>query len=218
MGFYDRLILPRIVDFACGTRPLMRQRRKVVPLARGVVLDLGFGTGRNVGFYDDDRVDRVLALDPARAMWDLAADVVESSPVRIEYLEAPGEQIPLDDASVDTVLVTYTLCTIPDPDSAMSEARRVLKADGALIFCEHGKAPDEGVRRWQERVNPIWKRLGGGCNLDRPIDSIISSNGFRIDELSTMYLPGWKPANFNYWGTAVPDTPPSERPASTASD
>jgi len=201
---YDRYVLPRLVHLACGTRPVRRQRSKVVPLASGTVLELGFGSGLNVPFYDAGAVERVFALEPSEEMWELARDVVEASPISIEVVLAPAEQVPLPDASVDTVLVTYTLCTVPDPARSLAEARRVLAPRGRLVFCEHGEAPDQRVRRWQSRLTPLWRRLAGGCHLDRPIPDLLEAEGLRIDQLSTMYLPGWRPATFNYWGVATP--------------
>jgi SAM-dependent methyltransferase len=121
----------------------------------------------------------------------------------VEFIEATADEIPLDDSSADTVLVTYTLCSISKILPALGEMRRVLKPDGRLIFCEHGAAPDEGVRRWQNRLNPIWKRVGGGCNLNLPIPSVLERAGFKIRAMDTMYIPGWKPVSFNYWGTAI---------------
>ena len=181
----------------------MRQRKKIVPLATGRVLEIGFGSGLNLPFYDSSNVSHIWALEPSREMWNLAADRVSKADADIEFLQAPAAEIPLERDSVDTVLVTYTLCTIPDVTAALAEVRRVLRASGGLLFCEHGEAPDENVKRWQKRINPAWKRFGGGCNLDRPIPSLIEQNGFAIREISTMYLPGWKPASFNYWGTAT---------------
>jgi SAM-dependent methyltransferase len=204
VSLYGRYVLPRLVHLACGTRPVRRQRSKVVPLASGKVLELGFGSGLNVPFYDADAVQRVFALEPSEEMWELARDVVEASPISIEVVRAPAEEVPLPDASVDTVLVTYTLCTVPDPARSLAEARRVLSPGGRLVFCEHGEAPDQRVRRWQRRLTPLWRRLAGGCHLDRPIPDLLEAEGLRIDQLSTMYLPGWRPATFNYWGVATP--------------
>lgn len=203
MGLYGRYILPRVLHYSCGLEPNMRQRRKVVPLARGRVLEVGFGSGLNLPFYDAARVRRLWALDPSVEMWALARDRVRAASFEVEFLDASAEAIPLPDAAADTALVTYSLCTIPDPITALREIARVLVPGGELIFCEHGAAPDARVLRWQRRLNPLWKRLGGGCNLDRAIPALIEGAGFRVDELSTMYLPGWKPATFNYWGRAV---------------
>lgn len=203
MGFYERYILPWVIDCACGTKPVQRQRTKVVPLAEGRVLEIGIGSGRNLPFYDPAKVERVIGLDPAEGMLARARSRSRALPIPVEYLALEGERIPLERESVDTVLVTYTLCTIPDAVAALEGMRRVLKPAGRLIFCEHGKAPDEAVRRWQRRLNPLWGRIGGGCNLDRDIPALIATAGFRIDALETMYLPGTpRFAGFNYWGSA----------------
>jgi ubiquinone/menaquinone biosynthesis C-methylase UbiE len=203
-SLYERWVLPRVVHFTCSRRPNMRQRAKVVPRAAGRVLEIGFGSGLNLGDYDGARVERVWALEPAPEMWRLAAERVRAAPFPVEHLAAPAEEIPLDDASADTALVTYTLCTLADVGRALAEVRRVLRPGGALLFCEHGAAPDPGTRRWQERLNPLWRRLGGGCNLNRDIPALLAAAGFAIPELETMYLPGWRPASFNYWGRALP--------------
>ena len=203
MGLYGRFILPKVVHFACGMKPNMLQRAKVVPLARGSVLEVGFGSGLNLPFYDLTRVQHVWALDPSTEMWALAQTRVRAVGFSVEFLKASAEGIPLGDQSADTILVTYTLCTLADVQRALREMARVLRPGGELVFCEHGAAPDEGVRRWQNRLNPIWKALGGGCNLNRPIPSLLEGGGFRVRELSAMYIPGWKPASYNYWGRAV---------------
>ena len=204
MGFYAKYILPRLVHFSCSTKPCMRQREKVVPLASGEVLEIGVGSGLNLPFYDSRRVTRLWGLEPAPEMRQLAGDAVRSLPFEFEFIDLPGEEIPLEANSVDTVVVTYTLCTIPDTEPALRGMARVLRPGGKLIFCEHGAAPDEDVRRWQERMNPIWSRVGGGCKLDRAIPELIRAGGFEIDRIETMYLPGWRPAGFNYWGSASP--------------
>src|SRR5512141_2802555 len=203
MRLYTRFILPTIVDFTCNLKPNMRQRAKVVPFALGSVLEVGFGSGLNLPFYDKAKVQHVWALDPSREMWALAEKRVRGSDLPIEFLNATAEEIPLPDRSADTVLVTFTLCTLPDVRRALREMARVLKPGGEVVFCEHGLAPDENVRRWQNRLNPIWKVFGGGCNLNRPIPSLLDQGGFRLREISSMYIPGWRPASFNYWGRAL---------------
>lgn len=203
MGLYDRHVLPRLVHLACGLKPTMRQRGKVVPQARGRVLEVGIGSGLNLPFYDAAKVSKVWGLDPSQEMIGMARRAAASLPFEVEFIGLPGDEIPLDDASIDTVVVTYTLCTIPDAAAALRQIGRVLRPGGELIFCEHGEAPDAGVRRWQDRLNPVWKRLGGGCHLNRPIPALIEAGGFRITRLETMYIPGWRPASFNYWGSAV---------------
>jgi ubiquinone/menaquinone biosynthesis C-methylase UbiE len=205
MGFYDRVVLPRVLEWTCGSKPVRRQRQKVVPLAEGRVLEIGIGTGLNLPFYDAAKVERIIGLEPAEQMLRRAKARSGNLPFEVAYLALEGERIPLDRQSVDTVLVTYTLCTIPDALNALEGMRRVLKPGGRLIFCEHGIAPDAAVRRWQNRLNPLWGRLGGGCNLNRDIPALIEGSGFDIDDLSNAYLPGTpRFAGFNYWGTAKP--------------
>ena len=203
MGLYSKYILPKVVHFACSLKPNMRQREKVVPLARGRVLEVGIGSGLNLRYYDDARVTRLWGLDPSLEMRRMAEEAARSVSFDVEFIGLPGEEIPLEDNSVDTVLITYTLCTIPETEPALRGMARVLKPGGELIFCEHGTAPDESVRRWQDRMNPIWERLGGGCHLNRAIPDLIEQGGFRIKGMETMYLRGWRPASFNYWGTAT---------------
>ncbi len=186
-------------------KPVQKQRQKVVPLTEGRVLEIGIGSGLNLPYYDPRKIERVIGLDPSEEMLSYAKRKSGSLPFAVEYLALQGERIPLAPASVDSILVTYTLCTIPDARAALQAARPVLKHGGRLIFCEHGKAPDEAVRRWQNRLNPLWRRVGGGCNLNRDIPALIAAAGFAIDSLETMYLPGTpRFAGFNYWGSARP--------------
>ena len=203
MGLYAKYILPRFTQLACSTKTIWRQREKVVPLAAGRVLEVGIGSGLNLPFYAPDKVQHLWGLDPSKALWAMAGQAVAQAEFEVEFIEAAADEIPLDDGSADTVLVTYALCSISGILPALGEMRRVLKPDGRLIFCEHGAAPDEAVRRWQNRLNPIWKRVAGGCNLNLPIPSVLESAGFKIRQMETMYIPGWKPACFNYWGTAI---------------
>ena len=179
-----------------------KQRKKVVPRATGRVLEVGMGPGLNLPFYDRSNVELVWGLEPSEGMRRKAAPALAATDIDVRWLDLPGEQIPLDDDSADTVVLTYTLCTIPDVGQALSEVRRVLKPGGALLFCEHGEAPDAAVHRWQQRASPVWKYLGGGCHLDRPIPRLLEASGFSSDDMQTMYIPGWKPACFNYWGSA----------------
>jgi ubiquinone/menaquinone biosynthesis C-methylase UbiE len=203
MGFYENRIVPRLIDLACGAKPVLKQREKIVPLASGRVLEVGMGPAINVPFYDPSKVEMVWGLEPSDGMRRKAAPRLAKAPFPVEWLGLPGEEIPLEDDSADTVLLTYTLCTIPDFAKALQQMRRVLKPGGRLLFSEHGEAPDENVRKWQARVNPLWKRLAGGCNLNRPIPQLIEAAGFEIERLDTMYLPGTpKVAAFQYWGVA----------------
>lgn len=202
MGIYDKYLLPKLVHFTCGQNPSMRQREKVVPLAKGRVLEIGIGSGLNIPYYNAQKVTHLWGLDPSSEMWAIAQKNAASHHLDTEFIQSGAESIPLDDNSADSVLMTFTMCTIPDVPSALDEIRRVLKPSGTLIFCEHGKAPDENINRWQNRINPVWKRLAGGCNINRPIDSLLKQSDFISRDMQTMYLPGWKPATYNYWGTA----------------
>jgi ubiquinone/menaquinone biosynthesis C-methylase UbiE len=213
MGFYDRHILPRLIDFACGMASIAQQRAKLVPGAAGVVLEVGMGPGHNLPYYDSRRVERVIGLDPSATGMALARRRAAGLPFAVEFLCLEGESVPLADASVDTVVLTYTLCTIPDPSRALAQMRRVLKPGGRLLFAEHGRAPDPPVARRQALVNPVWRRLFGGCNLDRDIPGLLRAAGFRLDSLDTAYLPqAPRIAGFNYRGAAVADTPQTHTP------
>ncbi len=204
MGFYDKHILPPLLAAMMGAKPIRYQRKKVVPRAEGRVLEIGFGAGHNLPFYDASKVSHLWALEPSGEMRARAAKRVAASPLAIEFLDLPGEEIPLEDDAADTVLVTYTLCTIPDVMKALSGMRRVLKPSGKLIFCEHGAAPDAGVKRWQDRLDPMWGKISGGCHLGRAVPKLIGDAGFRVEEMQTMYLPGTpRFAGFNYWGSAT---------------
>lgn len=202
--WYDRHILPYVIDFACGIKPVRRQRDKIVPLAEGGVLEIGIGTGLNIAHYNKERVSKITGLDPALQMHRLARKRIARAGLDVDLVALSAEQIPLDDASFDSIVVTYTLCSIPNPVSALKEMRRVLKPGGKLLFCEHGRAPDESVRRWQDRLTPYWMKIGGGCHLNRDIPALLSEGGFSCKDLQTMYLPGPRPLTFNYWGEAMP--------------
>ena len=191
------------MNFACSASPNQKQRQKIVPEATGEILEIGFGGGLNVPFYDPSKVKKIWALEPSEGMRRMAQPAVNGTDMDIEFIELPGEQIPLDDNSVDTVLVTYTLCTISDTEAALQGMRRVLKPQGRLLFCEHGKAPDENVARWQTRLNPAWSRIAGGCQMNRDIPALINEGGFNIEIDERMYIPGAKILCYNYWGSAV---------------
>ena len=204
MGFYDTYILPRLIDAGCSTPPILKQRAKVVPEARGRILEIGMGSAINLPFYDPDKVELVWGLEPSEGMRRKAAPRLEEAPFPVEWLGLPGEEIPLEDDSADTVLLTYTLCTIPDFQKALEGMRRVLKPGGRLLFSEHGAAPDEGVRKWQDRLDPIWGVFTGGCHINREIPRLIEGAGFKIDDVDLMYLPNTpRIAAFQYWGSAT---------------
>ena len=202
-SWYDRHLLPHLLDFACGMKPIRRQREMIVPLAHGRVLEIGIGTGLNMPFYDKSRVSYIVGVDPALQMHRLASRRIARAALDVELVGVTAETIPLEDASIDTVVITYTLCSIPDPIVALREMRRVLAPGGRLLFCEHGRAPDENVRRWQDRLQPHWQKIAGGCHLDRDVPALLEESGFRCDRLQTRYLPGPRPLTFNYWGEAV---------------
>jgi ubiquinone/menaquinone biosynthesis C-methylase UbiE len=204
MGFYNTYILPSVVDFVCKQNTSMRQRIKVIPLATGNVLEIGIGSGLNLPMYNAENVKRLTGIDPSKEMWHKNKVDTKKLPFEFRFTQASAENIPEDNNSFDSIVITYALCTIPDTDKALEEIRRVLKPNGKLIFCEHGKAPDKVVQKWQNRINPLWKRVGGGCNLNKDIPLIIEENGFKMQTMEKMYIPGWKPASFNYWGVAEP--------------
>ena len=203
MGLYDKYILPKVLNCTCGSKPIQYQRKKVVPLAKGLVLDVGIGSGLNIPFYDMTKIDKVIGLDPSVELNSLAIDVAEENNVDVDFMLCGAEDIPLPDNHVDTVLITYTMCTIPEVMEANKEMLRVLKPEGRLIFCEHGLAPDPKVAKWQSRIDPIWGKIAGGCHLNRNIPELIASAGFEIENMEQMYLPSTPSiAGYNYWGSA----------------
>lgn len=203
MSFYHDHILPHLIGLACSQKPVMEERAKIVPMAQGRVLEIGLGAGPNLAFYDPHKVTHLYGLEPSEGMRRKARRAVAASPVPVEWLGLEAEEIPLEDDSVDTVVLTYTLCTIPGAQRALEQMRRVLKPGGALLFSEHGLAPEPGVAKWQRRIEPVWKPVAGGCHLTRPMDRLIAENGFHIETLMTAYLHGApKFAGYNYSGTA----------------
>ena len=202
MGLYDRHILPHLIDFACGMGAVMKARSQLVPQARGRVLEIGIGSGLNLSFYDPQRVEVVVGVDPSAEMQALARERAARCQVPVEMIALELGQIQAADASFDDIVCTFTLCTIPDAIAALREMRRVLKPGGRLLFCEHGLAPDLPVVRWQKRLTPLWKPLAGGCHLDRDIPALIGARGFHIRELSTGYLKGPRPMTHVYRGWA----------------
>src|SRR5437660_494303 len=204
MGFYAKYILPRLIDLAMKNKDTTRLRAECVPQARGRVLEIGIGSGLNLPFYSSD-VQHVYGVDPSLELQRMASKRVSSTPFEVGFFRQSAEDpLPLGDATIDTVVMTWTLCSIPNPASALHQMKRVLKANGRLIFVEHGRAPDPGVVRWQDRITPVWKRIGGGCHLNRKIDELIRTAGFQISDLKTFYLPGPKPMTYTYQGSAQP--------------
>jgi ubiquinone/menaquinone biosynthesis C-methylase UbiE len=201
MGFYQNQVVPLLTSLSMRNENLAAYRQRVVPEATGRVLEIGIGAGLNLPLYSPKIVQQVIGLEPSPKLLEMARRV-ERHGLSVDFVEGSAEEIPLENASVDTVVTTWTLCTIPDPDSALRQMRRVLKPGGHLLFVEHGRAPDPKVVWWQDRLTPIWKRIGGGCHLNRPISSLIAGAGFRLERLKTSYMPGPKPMTFMYEGSA----------------
>ena len=206
MGLYARHVLPRLIDLGCGQEPMAKVRAAYVSRARGRVLEIGFGTGHNLAHYatGEDAPDSLFALEPATDIAERARERLAATPLPVEVSNASAEDIPAEDGTFDTVVSTWTLCSVPNVYRCLAELRRVLKPRGRLIFAEHGASPEPAIERWQRRIEPAWKVIGGGCHLSRPADTLIANAGFRIDELETGYLPGPKLATFTYRGVAAP--------------
>lgn len=203
VSLYAKYILPRLINLFMQNKVAMAERRKLVPLASGTVLEVGVGSGINLPLYGRD-VEALVAVDPSLEIWRLALRRASRVPFPVEFLQCSGEQIPLEDKTVDTVVTTWTLCTVPDPLRALREMQRVLKPEGQVIFVEHGRSPDARVLVWQNRLNPLWNRIGGGCNLNRKIDALIREAGLRISRIETGYVRGPKPLSYLYRGLARP--------------
>ena len=203
MSFYENKILPHVINCACGMKAVDLQRAKVVPLAQGEVLELGIGTGLNAKHYDAARVSKVIGIDPSQESWQLAQPAVQQSDVAIEYRNGSAEDIPLATDSIDTAVITYTLCTIPDPTRALAEVVRVLRPGGRVLVAEHALAPDASVAKWQNRVNGFWGKMAGGCHINRDIRGLIEATPLKVQDWQAMYLPQTpKIAGYNVWGTA----------------
>lgn len=205
MKIYERYCLPCLIDKACGTPVISQQRQKIVPLARGRVLEVGIGSGRNLQYYDPAKVVLIWGLEPSPGMRRIARKRIASSGLNVRWIGLRGEEIPLEDKSVDTVLLTYTLCSIPDWKTALQQMKRVLKPEGNLLFSEHGLAPEPAVEIWQHRLTPVWRWLSAGCHLNRPIPHYIKDAGFRVDKMEVGYLQGTpRVVGYHYRGIARP--------------
>jgi ubiquinone/menaquinone biosynthesis C-methylase UbiE len=203
MSFYNDHILPHLINLAMRNRELRPYRERVVSRAEGRVLEIGIGSGLNLPFYGT-RVEQIIGLEPAARLLEMAQGRAGRSKQPVTFVAGSAEAIPLDDHSIDTVVTTWTLCSIPDALGALKEMRRVLRPGGQLLFVEHGLAPEDNIQRWQNRLTPLWKRIGGGCHLNRPIRTLIESAGFDITSLDTGYVKGPKPMTFLYEGRAAP--------------
>ncbi len=202
-SWYDRNVLPLLLDVLCGVAPIARQRHKVIPRASGRVLEIGIGTGLNLAHYDRSKVRELVGIDPAGQMHRLAQRRSKRAGLSVDLRSLSAERLPFAPAAFDCVVCTYTLCSIPDPVSALAEMRRVLRPDGAFLFAEHGLAPDAEVARWQTRLEPFWSKMAGGCHLTRDIPLLIREAGFAV-EVESAYITRPRPFAFNYWGVATP--------------
>ncbi len=203
MSFYSRRVLPRIIDWGMRYEEASRLRARAIPGARGIVLEVGIGSGLNLPFYTA-AVTKLYGVDPSAELLAMVRPRAAQVSFPVELLQHTAEQIPLPNRSVDSVVVTWALCSIPNPAAALSEMRRVLKPDGTLIFVEHGLSPDAKVRSWQNRLTPMWRRLAGGCHLNRKMDDLIRTAGFSIATLETEYIPGPRPMTYTYVGIGAP--------------
>ena len=201
MGFYHNRIVPHLTHLAMRQRTLSAYRERAISAAEGSVLEIGIGSGLNLPFYRKG-VDRVIGIDPSATLLQMARAAAGGTTIPVELIKGSAEAIPLESRSIDTVVTSWTLCSIPDVRRALAEMRRVLRLGGRLVFVEHGRAPDSGVRRWQDRLTPLWKRLAGGCHLNRDVDGLIEAAGFRVERLDTGYMKGPKAMTFMYEGIA----------------
>jgi len=208
VGFYSDQMLPRFVDRVLGGKDFAKIRGRVAAGLTGQVLEVGFGSGLNVPHYPSD-VDRVFAVDPATVGRKLAAGRVAASPVPVEYVGLDGASLPVESESVDHVLITWTMCTIPDVDSALVEILRVLRPGGEMHFAEHGRSPDPNVAKWQDRLTPFQRRWAGGCHLNRPIDRLVTEAGFTVTRMGNFYMKGPKPMGYMFEGLATKPPDPS---------
>jgi ubiquinone/menaquinone biosynthesis C-methylase UbiE len=202
MNYYNEKILPQLIQRACSSKPASKQREKVIPYAEGVVLEIGAGSGLNFAYYDTSKVQKIWALEPSLGMQAIAKKTPVSKMLDIEYLSLLAEDIPFKKNTIDTIVCTYVLCTIPNVELALKKMYEVLKPEGKLLFTEHGLAPDKKIKVLQNLVNPIWKRVSGGCNLNRNISMLLKGAGFYTVE-EQMYIPGFRFYSYNYWGKAV---------------
>ena len=201
--FYEKKLLPKICNCCCSLGPIQKQREKIVPLAEGIVLEIGIGSGLNIPFYNKNNISKIFGLDPSEELNEMALELAKENYLDIDFIISGAESIDLESNSVDTVLVTYTLCTIPEVLSSIHEIKRVLKSEGKLLFCEHGMSPNKNTRMLQNFLNPVWGLIFGGCNLNRNIPELISTE-FDIISIDKMYLPKTpKFIGYNLWGTAV---------------
>lgn len=202
MNFYDTIILPRLCNLAMRHRQLVPYRRRTAAMANGHVLEIGIGSGLNLPFYPAG-LSSIQGLEPSPRLITMAQQSAAGAALPVSFIEGSAEAIPLDNASIDTVVTTWSLCTIPHADRALAEMRRVLKPGGQLLFVEHGTGPVASVRRWQNRLTPLWSKISGGCHLNRPIQTLVEQADFDLAQIETGYMKGPRPMTFMYQGRAV---------------
>jgi len=202
MSFYEEHVLPRLIDLVMRRRDLAPYRERTISAARGRVLEIGIGSGLNLPLYGK-AVSEIIGLDPSSRLLAMAHQAGGRAATPLKLIAGSAASTPLDDRSVDTIVTTWTMCSVPQIEQAVREMRRLLKPGGRLLFVEHGRAPDPRVRWWQDHLNPFWKPIAGGCHLNRAIDKLITENGFRIETLSNSYMSGPRPMGYMYEGSAV---------------
>ena len=203
MSLYENYFLPRLLDFCCGMEGFQNKRSQIVPMAHGRVLEIGIGSGLNFEHYNFDKIDEIVGVDPAVSSIAIARSRSSQYNSKISFIESSAESIALESSSFDCVVVGYSLCTIPEPLKALAEVRRLMKPTGSLLFMEHGLAPEQNIQKWQHRLTPGWKKIAGGCNLNRDIADLISASGFQFKSLKKKYIKGPKILSFQYYGEAI---------------
>lgn len=203
MRFYEKKILPYLIDSFCSSSPTTKQRQKIIPKASGDILEIGLGSGLNLEFYNPSKVNKIWGLEPSIEMQALAKKAQTKTKLKVNFLTMPAEALTLEANSIDTIVLTYVLCTIPDVDKALLQMHRVLKPEGRILFSEHGLAPDKNVQCMQNVINPLWKKVSGGCHLNRNIPLLLRNAAFQLQEDNRMYIPGFRFAAYNFWGIAT---------------
>ena len=201
---YDKYVCPHLINYAMKMKPFRKQREKVIPSASGRVLEIGIGSGLNFNYYNKENVSEVFAVEPDGILLEKAQQNAKINNINLNVQQLKAEELPFDNNSFDTIISTYTMCSIPGLSSAMSEINRVVKPNGKLLFSEHGKSPDMNVFKWQKRMNGIQKRIAGGCHLDVDIPNEIIKAKFKLNKIDSMYVPGPKFLSYHYWGVASP--------------
>ena len=201
---YNKYVCPHLINYAMKMKPFRKQREKVIPSASGRVLEIGIGSGLNFNYYNKENVSEVFAVEPDSILLEKAQQNAKINNINLNIQQLKAEELPFDNNSFDTIISTYTMCSIPGLSSAMSEINRVVKPNGKLLFSEHGKSPDMNVFKWQKRMNGIQKRIAGGCHLDVDIPNEIIKANFKLNKIDSMYVPGPKFLSYHYWGVASP--------------